>query len=206
MKKIRMDQEAYEEGSAFSVTIAAAERRPLFRDSVLVETCLAGLRSATFKYDASVYAYCFMPDHLHLLVSVPGGISLVNFIRHFKQLTAFDIRRLPRWEGGSLWQRRFYDHALRHDEQLDRVADYIWSNPVRAGLVSDASQYPHSGSFAWDVEFVSGSKDPDLRRSPPVQRPVGEGLQTRAPPAALASRAVAARGRGSSDPRTAVDQ
>ena len=183
MKAIRTDAEAYEQGADFSVTIATAGRHPFLADAMLVETCLIELKSAATKYAASVYAYCFMPDHLHLLTSVASGTSLINFIRYFKQLTAYRFRRFADYEGTALWQRRFYDHALRREEHLSQVADYIWANPVRAGLVSDASRYPYSGSLVWEVSFVSGSEDPDLQRAPPqLHVAVGEGLQTLASP------------------------
>lgn len=49
----------------------------------------------------------------------------------------------------ALWQRSFYDHALRREETLSDVARYIWHNPVRAGLVMRARDYPWSGSLVW---------------------------------------------------------
>ena len=56
-----------------------------------------------------------------------------------------------------LWQESFYDHALRKEESLRRVAGYIWDNPVRAGLVEDPLDYPWSGSAAWsDWKAVYG--------------------------------------------------
>jgi REP element-mobilizing transposase RayT len=178
-----MDAEAYEEGSDFSITIATAGRSQLFADPAIARLGVAGLRAAVVKYDALVYAYCFMPDHVHLLAGVPGGVNAVRFIRHFKQLTAYAVRRLPGYTEQALWQRSFYDHALRREEDLETVANYILDNPVRAGLVSEAMRYPYAGSLTWEAAFLSGSEDPDLRaatlRFPPSRSPpVGEGLQT----------------------------
>jgi len=179
MKRIRMDQEAYADGSVFAVTIATADRRLLLTDSVVAESCLQQLRNSVNKCDASVYAYCFMPDHAHLLASVPGGTILVMFVRHFKQLSAYRFRRLAGYEGQTLWQRRFFDHALRREEEIGKTAEYIWSNPVRAGLVEDAARYTYSGSLISASKAASGSEDPDLPVSLHDQpRRVGEGLQT----------------------------
>lgn len=181
MKRIRMDPEAYEGGSVFAVTIATADRRLFLNDSAVAECCLRQLRIAADKYHAAVYAYCFMPDHARLLAGMPGGTSLIMFVRHFKQLSAYRFRRLAGYEGQTLWQRRFFDHALRREEDIGRVAEYIWSNPVRAGLVDEATHHPHSGSLVRESEEVPGSEDPDLPRSPPKHRSdVGAGLQTRA--------------------------
>jgi len=90
---------------------------------------------------------------LHLLVDNESGADLVQFMRHFKQLTGYQYKRE---HGAELWQRRFYDRALRRDETLDRVIAYIFDNPVVVGLVDEAQQYQYSGSFVWP-EVLSGS-------------------------------------------------
>jgi hypothetical protein len=48
-----------------------------------------------------------------------------------------------------LWQRSFYDHALRKEGSLTEVACYIWENPVRAAIVENPIEYPWSGSVVW---------------------------------------------------------
>src|SRR5207237_4895007 len=65
-----------------------------------------------------------MPDHLHMLIGVPGDAQLSNLIRNFKRITT-RIANIS-------WQRNFFDHRLRHDESLDEKAAYIRANPVRA--------------------------------------------------------------------------
>lgn len=169
MKRLRLDPQAYEQGGCFSLTIATAGRTPVFQDSATVDLCIEGLRAAAARYRAEVYAYCFMPDHLHVVASIPEGVNLVEFVRHFKQLTAYHFRRLPRHAGQTLWQRRFYDHGLRASEDVSAVAMYVWGNPVRAGLTSNPHSYPYSGSFVWDLNDVSGSEDPDLQVQPQAQ-------------------------------------
>ncbi len=180
MKRLRLDPKVYEQGATFSLTLATTERQRFFLSEEVVTLCLRELRIATARYSAAVYAYCFMPDHLHLLVAVPEGVSLVNFVRHFKQLTAHRFRRLAGHDSRTLWQPRFYDHALRKEEELETVAAHIWGNPVRADLVSDLENYPHWGSLAWNLEAQSGSEDPDLQKPPaaPRGKKVGESLQT----------------------------
>jgi len=177
VKRIRLESPAYRQGHCFSLSLATAVRAPHLANADTVRLCLEALSEAAQRRDASVFAYCFMPDHLHLLVAVPAGSDLVQLVRHFKQLSAYCFRRersrVP------LWQARFYDHALRSEEKLPDVARYIWENPVRAGLAENPSAYPYSGSLVWDQAREassadgglqtpanpSGSLDPDLRRS-----------------------------------------
>ena len=87
-----------------------------------------------------------MPDHLHLLVEGSEASDLPVFVKDFKQRTGFQYRRA---RGQSLWQKSYYDHILRTEEDVHGVARYIVGNPVRAGLVAAAKDYPYCGSFVW---------------------------------------------------------
>jgi len=89
-------------------------------------------------------AYCFMPDHLHLLVEAQSQNSDCRaFIRRAKQLAGFQYARSV---GGRLWQRYGFERVLRDDEGTLIVARYIVENPVRAGLAESSESYPFSGS------------------------------------------------------------
>jgi REP element-mobilizing transposase RayT len=88
----------------------------------------------------SILAYCFMPDHLHLLIH--GELERANcksFISLAKQYSGFHYKRQFL---GCLWQRYIYERTLREDEQTVRVARYIVENPVRAMLVACAMKLP----------------------------------------------------------------
>lgn len=69
--------------------------------------------------------------------------NLVDLVSRWKSFTASLLRR----DGliGPCWQRGFYDHALRKEEDIRTSAEYIVNNPVRAGLVENWVDYP----FAW---------------------------------------------------------
>jgi putative transposase len=91
-----------------------------------------------------------MPDHLHFFCvsdESPASTSLSRFVGGFKQWTAKRILRA----GGlapPFWQKEFFDHVLRSDESYDSKWIYVRENPVRAGLVDDASEWPYSGEIA----------------------------------------------------------
>jgi putative transposase len=85
-----------------------------------------------------------MPDHLHLLIGIDGSTPLSDLIRDFKRITA---RRTA-----VRWQRNYFDHRVRKDESLAEKADYILNNPVRAGFVTCAQEWPfviYGDSFGW---------------------------------------------------------
>ena len=76
-----------------------------------------------------------MPDHLHMLIGVPGDAELSNVIRDFKRIAAKTAN--------IDWQRSFFDHRLRHDESETEKFEYIRQNPVRAGLIGPNEDWPY---------------------------------------------------------------
>jgi len=127
---------------AYSLTLVTGKRLPHFRVAETVESCLEVLQEACSRYCFQCIAYCFMPDHLHLLLVGKEEANLPTLVRHFKQISAF---RFKCRTGVRLWQISYYDHVLRREEHINTVAEYIWNNPVRAGLVESALGYPFSG-------------------------------------------------------------
>lgn len=146
-KSNRLHPSVYRGPAAYFLTMACEGRRTAFEDARLVASLCDALREAADKHQVSVFAYCFMPDHLHLLVGGGESTVLPDFVHDFKQRTGYEFGRRI---GRPLWQKSYYDRVLRGDEDLLEIAKYITGNPVRAGLVSQASDYPFLGSFAWD--------------------------------------------------------
>jgi len=134
------------QGNAFSITIATSERYPWFQlypkfsDKVVQLLIEMGTERETI-----LYSWCIMPDHVHILLQ---DKDIINFVRLLKGRLTPIARRLE--PGRALWHHSFYDHALRKEETLNMVSQYIWGNPVRAGIIDRATNYPWSGSLVWD--------------------------------------------------------
>jgi putative transposase len=97
-------------------------------------------------------AICVLPDHLHAVWSLPPrdpDFSLRwSLIKSgFSRGLPGDMRRssskIARRERG-IWQRRYWEHAIRDDADLERHVDYIHFNPVKHGHVSQVCDWPHS--------------------------------------------------------------
>jgi putative transposase len=140
----RLQGFAYEGPDAYMLTLNTQSHQRHFADRRVVQDCTHHLYSSAARHGFTILAYCFMPDHLHLLVQASDGSRLVSFVQHFKQVTGYGFRRRT---GQKLWQRSFFDHVVRKEEDLREIADYIWGNPVRAGLVESREAYPFSGPF-----------------------------------------------------------
>jgi REP-associated tyrosine transposase len=114
-----------------------------------VARVLGQLRHTAATRQIAVIAYCFMPDHLHLLAEGTAETSdLRDFVRLFKQQTSFEWKRR---HAVRLWQRNYYEHVLRADEDTLTVARYIIDNPVRAGMVRSPDEYPYLGSLTLEL-------------------------------------------------------
>jgi putative transposase len=124
------------------LTFVTRRRFPILLRADLGEICFGCLRRSSQKYGVEVKAYCLMPDHVHLLVEIPEGVSLGGFVQHFKQLSGHALKRKTATKA---WQISYHDHILRNEESVLDVARYIWDNPVRKGLVSDRAEYAFSG-------------------------------------------------------------
>ena len=138
-ERIRLQRELYSDNSrAFSITICTARKRPVFSNHELADSVWKHI-VRYFEENTTLHAACLMPDHVHLLVS-PVEKNLIDLIGSWKSYTA----RLMREKGIEmpLWQRSFYDHAVRTNEDLNAAARYILGNPVRKGLCSDYRDYP----------------------------------------------------------------
>ncbi|MGA7669147.1 MAG: transposase [Nitrolancea sp.] len=149
-KRLRLQSEVYSErGLRAFLTITTDDRTSTFDDFGFAEECRGQLRAQSTEQSVAVLAYCFMPDHVHLLLQVDGDVGIIDFVGKFKSVTT----RIWWSHGnqGRLWQRTFHDHLLRDSEDVGDYLTYILANPVRAGLVDEWSKYQFSGSFAYDL-------------------------------------------------------
>ena len=129
----------------FFVTICCHERKNLFRKTELATSTTAILKETCFSHCFRIYAYCFMPDHLHaLLEGTQDSANLPQTIRAFKGAASAVARRSG---VRRLWQKGFYDHVVRSGESMNRIAWYILMNPVRAKMAKRARDWQFSDSM-----------------------------------------------------------
>jgi putative transposase len=137
---------------AYFVSTQTAQRQPLFRH----ERWGHLLRDTILHYADSGYtlhAYVIMPDHLHILMvpreTLEKAVQLVKGGFSFRAKGALD------WKS-EIWQQGFTDHRIRDESDWHKHMEYIRINPVRAGLVAHAQDYPYT-SFP-KPDFPQGLK------------------------------------------------
>jgi len=91
-------------------------------------------------------AWVVMPNHVHALVGIFPGWPQRSLVKSRKSYTARAINsRLGR--RGALWQADYFDRFIRDETHLRGEIDYIEENPVKAGLVAHAADWPWSSAF-----------------------------------------------------------
>jgi putative transposase len=139
------------EGGVFFFTVALADRSSdlLVREIDQLRRVYSSVQN---RYPFETIAICVLPDHLHAVWSLPQGDT--NFPLRWSQIKSGFSRELAAGAQRSpskiakrekgIWQRRYWEHAIRDDADLQRHVDYIHYNPVKHGNVSRVSDWPHS--------------------------------------------------------------
>jgi putative transposase len=108
------------------------------------------------RFPFTIDAICLLPDHLHCIWTLPGGDA--NYSVRWKEIKrlfskkcinivgTYELRSASREKRKEVmvWQRRFWEHALRDEEDLQRHLDYIHYNPVKHGLVQRVKDWQWS--------------------------------------------------------------
>jgi putative transposase len=141
-------------GGCFFFTAVTHQRRRVFAQTGAVDLLRQVVRQVRGAYPFQIEAWVSLPDHMHAIWTMPEGDadysvrwSLIKsgFSRgfHFSGEPCQTSSRLSKGER-SIWQRRFWEHRLRDEEDFARHFDYIHFNPVKHGLVSEVWEWPHS--------------------------------------------------------------
>jgi REP element-mobilizing transposase RayT len=138
-----------EPGRVYFVTTVLAEReRRYFADFDCARLVVQVMRSLHQEHDVDSIAWVIMPDHIHWLFQLGPHAALSEVMKKFKARSALAVNRHLHRQG-PLWQKAFYDHALRDEDDIRGIARYIVANPLRAGLVDGLGQYAF-----WDAKWL----------------------------------------------------
>ena len=146
---------AHTPGATWFFTLVTHQRQSFLCDAPV----RAALREAIIRVRTThpfiIDGWVLLPDHLHCIWTLPPGDAAFParwgmIKRHVSKSCPFlrdDCRlntsRQNRHES-SLWQRRFWEHLIRDEDDYARHMDYLHYNPVKHGLVAAAGEWPHS--------------------------------------------------------------
>ncbi len=188
-------------GICYHVINRGNAKAVIFHDGLDCEAFVRLVRRAVERRPMRVLAYCVMPNHVHLVLWPSGDDDLGPWMHWL--LTAH-VRQHHQRHGttGRVWQGRFKAFPIQRDEHLLTVIRYVERNPLRAGLVARAEDWPWSslrgrvagrsdgvltdppvplgGDWcAWVQEPLTAAELESLRESVRRQRPFGDPAWTR---------------------------
>ena len=94
----------------------------------------------------SLHAFVVMPNHVHMLAS--PAVPLPKLTKSLKGITAKRANAMLSLTGKPFWQEESYDRLVRNESEFEGIRQYVEANPVRAGLVKEATQYRWSSAGA----------------------------------------------------------
>ncbi|MCF6280920.1 MAG: transposase [Candidatus Polarisedimenticolaceae bacterium] len=161
----------------FTVNLASRHNNQLLLDQV--DSLRDAFRYVKRRHPFDIKAVVILPDHLHTIWRLPAGDSNYSvrwglikghFSRSIERGESLSASRLGRGERG-LWQRRFWEHLIRDDEDFKQHVEYIHWNPVKHNWVKSAADWPYSSFHryveqgiypqnwcGYDVEGVDGGE------------------------------------------------
>lgn len=156
-------------GGTFFFTLVTHERRPIFEQPLNAVTWGRAVSEVQRRHPFTVEAEVILPDHVHAIWSLPAGeADYATRIRLVKSAfsracsvsgllpVAKNTSRIGRGER-HIWQRRYWEHAIRDERDYQAHVDYIHINPVKHGLVARPADWLHSTFSTW---VARGAYDP----------------------------------------------
>ena len=134
-------------GILYHVIVRGNQRQKTFAKDGDYQVYLEKLAQYRQRYGVTIYAYCLMPNHVHLLLECSGS-PLGKFMQGLQQSYTQYYNRTYR-KVGHLFQGRYQAILCQKDAYLLELVRYIHLNPARSKLVASAGKYPYSGAQAY---------------------------------------------------------
>lgn len=140
------------DGRLYFFTLTTEQRRPLLTQPELRSALRQAIEQVRQRYPFVIHAWVLLPEHLHCIWELSDddgdyGRRWSMIKRHTSQQlalpTSVSLSRHLRRESG-LWQRRFWEHQIRDQQDYQRHLDYVHWNPVKHGLVRQVVDWPWS--------------------------------------------------------------
>ena len=157
----------YYPGGTFFFTLVTYNRHKFLTRPLARNILRDAIQTVRLNYSFIIDAICLLPDHLHCILNLPeGDADYANWWRRIKayfsrayrsHIKIYEIpqsvSRIKRNEL-PIWQRRYWEHKIRDDDDYRRHVDYIHFNPVKHGYVKKAVDYPWSSFHHYVREGV----------------------------------------------------
>jgi putative transposase len=148
-------------GGSYFFTVVTERRARLFSDDRARKLLGSVMRRCLARYPVDVVAIVLLPDHMHAIWTLPSGDRDYplrwrwikrEFTRSWLAIGGVEVavgpaQRNERRRG--IWQRRFWEHSIRDEDDLEAHFDNIHFNPVKHGYVNSTRDWPWSSFHRW---------------------------------------------------------
>lgn len=129
------------ENACYHIITRGNQKQPVFLEVTDYEKYLSRLIKYKSEFRFKLYAFCLMPNHVHLVIEVakPGNLNKImrGLTLSYTQYFNFKYQKV-----GHLWQDRFKSKIIKRDSYLLECVNYVETNPLRASIVSKLEKYP----------------------------------------------------------------
>ena len=147
---------ANQAGGSYFFTVVSYRRQPIFCEPAFREALRVAIESTRTRYPFEIDAWVLLPEHLHCIWTLPPDdadfatrwgqikrrvcLSCGEQFRRYEWLTSSKRKHRE----ATIWQRRYWEHLIRDQQDFARHMDYIHYNPVKHGLCPQAADWPYS--------------------------------------------------------------
>jgi putative transposase len=143
-------------GTTFFFSVVAYRRRAMFCDEAFRQALNAAIRYVRARHPFCIDAWVLLPDHMHAIWTLPDGdhdfSSRWATIKHLVSRSCGGDYHQPETQTTSarnrrestIWQRRFWEHRIRDERDMEMHMDYVHFNPVRHGYAQSAAEWEYS--------------------------------------------------------------
>lgn len=152
---------AFMPGGTFFFTVNTHHRQQILTRDNIRQTLRNAIQKTRANLPFEIIAWVLLPDHLHCIWTLPDGDT--DYSKRWSMIkrrvsqqcgtTSISPSRSKRNES-DLWQRRFWEHQIRDNDDMNRHIDYIHWNPMKHQLVKKVSDWPHSTFHRFVAEGI----------------------------------------------------
>lgn len=138
-------------GGIYFITLVTHKRRTLFKDSVRLRQLKLSFNQIRLTYPFTLCGWVVLPDHMHFIMRLPNeDDDFSKRVRLIKSHFSKSQNTLSNTRGEKdIWQRRFWEHLIRDNQDFYHHLNYIHYNPVKHDLVEASANWYHSSFHDW---------------------------------------------------------
>ena len=143
----------YIPGSAVFITQVVQNRQPVFGTAKHLSLLKETLNNVMVLHPFIMLGFAFLFDHFHMIIQPTGDSNFSEIMHSLKPQFTREYKKLIGLSSSDMlkfWQKRFWDHLIRDDRDLENHLHYIHFNPVKHGYVKDPRDWPHSSYIEWE--------------------------------------------------------